>query len=56
MKSSLTRRAALKTIAGTAAAIAAELWPRFEVEPAELERDVREFLEELRGRGWVVTA
>lgn len=34
--------------------IVAELLPRFEVGPEELERDVREFLEDLRARGWVV--
>jgi GeoRSP system PqqD family protein len=36
------------------AGIVEALLPRFDVERAELEGDVREFLEDLAGRGWVV--
>jgi len=38
------------------AAIVGELLPRFEVDRAELTRDVVEFLEDLRSRGWVTPA
>jgi hypothetical protein len=37
-------------------AIVEELLPRFEVERAELARDVGEFLADLVARGWVVPA